>query len=184
MFGDISSQTMHSPHLLDVQNVVKTNVVIAKTGVKFVHAAAHAFDVGVYFEANGHGTVLFGPKFYDFMATADARLRGKPRHDRANIALRRLRTLPALVNQSVGDAMSDMLLVDSILYLRGWDLNTWAKLYEDMPSKQAKVKVSDSKSQLDSIQMRRVCGDMEVLTMCFLISHYCFNRDTNNHKFK
>lgn len=31
----------------------------AKTGVKFVHHAAEAFDVGVYFEANGHGTVVF-----------------------------------------------------------------------------------------------------------------------------
>jgi phosphoacetylglucosamine mutase len=127
-----------------LKNVVKTNVVIAKTGVKFVHAAAHHhFDVGIYFEANGHGTVLFGPKFYDFIAAADARLRGTPRRNRANIALRRLRALPALVNQSVGDAMSDMLLVDAILYLKGWDLSTWSKLYSDMPSKQAKVKVAD-----------------------------------------
>jgi phosphoacetylglucosamine mutase len=128
------------------KNVVKTNVVIAKTGVKFVHAAAHHhFDVGVYFEANGHGTVLFGPKFYDFIATADARLRGTSRQNRASIALRRLRVLPALVNQSVGDAMSDMMLVDAILFLRGWDLSSWANLYSDMPSKQAKVKVADSK---------------------------------------
>lgn len=127
-----------------LKNVVKTNVVIAKTGVKFVHAAAHHnFDVGVYFEANGHGTVLFGPKFYEFIAAADVMLRGKPRNNRANIALRRLRVLPALVNQSVGDAMSDMLLVDAILYLRGWDLSTWAQLYSDLPSKQAKVKVAD-----------------------------------------
>ena len=33
-------------------------VAFAKTGVKYVHHAAEAFDVGVYFEANGHGTVL------------------------------------------------------------------------------------------------------------------------------
>jgi phosphoacetylglucosamine mutase len=99
--------------------------------------------VGIYFEANGHGTVCFSAKFYDFIAAAEARLRGTRRHDRANIALRRLRLLPALVNQSVGDAMSDMLLVDAILFLKGWDLSTWAKLYNDMPSKQAKVKVAD-----------------------------------------
>ena len=92
----------------------------------------------MYFEANGHGTVQL---------SADARLslRGTSCYDRANIALRCLRVLPALVNQSVGDAMSDMLLVDAILYLRGWDLSVWAKLYQDMPSKQAKVKVADSK---------------------------------------
>jgi len=142
--GVVQTAYANGSSTLYLKNVVQTNVVIAKTGVKFVHAAAHHhFDVGVYFEANGHGTVLFGPKFYDFIAEADARLRGTPRHNRANIALRRLRVLPALVNQSVGDAMSDMMLVDAILYLRGWDLSTWAKLYADMPSKQAKVKVAD-----------------------------------------
>lgn len=31
------------------------------SGVKHLHEAAHAFDVGIYFEANGHGTVLFKP---------------------------------------------------------------------------------------------------------------------------
>jgi phosphoacetylglucosamine mutase len=142
--GVVQTAYANGSSTLYLKNVVKTNVVVAKTGVKFVHAAAHHhFDVGVYFEANGHGTVLFGPKFYDFIAQADAKLRGTPRNNRANIALRRLRLLPALVNQSVGDAMSDMLLVDAILYLRGWDLNTWAQLYSDMPSKQAKVTVAD-----------------------------------------
>lgn len=142
--GVVQTAYANGSSTLYLNNVVKTNVEIAKTGVKFVHAAAHHhFDVGVYFEANGHGTVLFGPKFYDFIAAADARLRRTPRHHRANIAVRRLRVLPALVNQSVGDAMSDMLLVDAILFLRGWDLSTWASLYSDMPSKQAKVKVAD-----------------------------------------
>lgn len=28
-----------------------------KTGVKHLHHVAQGFDVGVYFEANGHGTV-------------------------------------------------------------------------------------------------------------------------------
>eukprot|EP00983_Pelagomonas_calceolata_P079391 1154642-Pelagomonas_calceolata.AAC.1 len=30
-------------------------------GVKHLHPEAHAFDIGVYFEANGHGTALFSP---------------------------------------------------------------------------------------------------------------------------
>ena len=37
-------------------------VVHTPTGVKHLHAAAGAFDVGIYFEANGHGTVLFGQR--------------------------------------------------------------------------------------------------------------------------
>ena len=30
-------------------------------GVKHLHPEAHAFDIGIYFEANGHGTALFSP---------------------------------------------------------------------------------------------------------------------------
>lgn len=142
--GVVQTAYANGSSTLYLKNVVETNVVVAKTGVKYVHAAAHDhFDVGVYFEANGHGTVLFGPQFYNFIAEAEAKLKGTPRDHRGNIALRRLRLLPALVNQSVGDAMSDTLLVDAILYLRGWSLRTWADLYSDMPSRQAKVKVAD-----------------------------------------
>jgi phosphoacetylglucosamine mutase len=112
-------------------------VKFAKTGVKFVHhAALHYFDVGVYFEANGHGTVLFGNAFYEFMAAADKLVRG-------HVALQRLALLPSLINQSVGDALSDLLLVDAILQLKNWDIHTWDALYKDMPSRQCKVKVQD-----------------------------------------
>jgi len=127
-----------------LKNIVKTNVVVAKTGVKYVHATAHSnFDVGTYFEANGHGTVLFGPKFYALLAKAEAALLSTCRFNRANIAWQRLRVMPRLVNQAVGDALSDLFLVDAILYIRGWSLRDWNGLYEDMPSRQCKVKVKD-----------------------------------------
>jgi phosphoacetylglucosamine mutase len=35
------------------------------TGVKHLHHAAEHYDVGVYFEANGHGTVLFSKRALD-----------------------------------------------------------------------------------------------------------------------
>lgn len=34
-------------------------VLCVDTGVKHLHHAALKFDIGVYFEANGHGTVVF-----------------------------------------------------------------------------------------------------------------------------
>lgn len=37
----------------------KVPVVFTPTGVKHLHHEAEHFDVGVYFEANGHGTILF-----------------------------------------------------------------------------------------------------------------------------
>ena len=117
-------------------------IVYAKTGVKYVHhAAVEHFDVGVYFEANGHGTVLFGPKFYQCMAQADVILRGK--RCRGSIALQRLSVLPALVNQAVGDALSDLLLVDAILQIQGWSPTEWDAIYTDLPSRQGKVLVKD-----------------------------------------
>lgn len=47
------------------------------------------------------------------------------------------------MNQAVGDALSDLLLVDAILYLKGWTLQNWNGLYKDLPSRQCKVKVKD-----------------------------------------
>ncbi len=35
------------------------------TGVKYLHEAAHSADLGIYFESNGHGTVLFSPKLVE-----------------------------------------------------------------------------------------------------------------------
>ena len=37
----------------------KVPVACVATGVKHLHHRAQDFDIGVYFEANGHGTVLF-----------------------------------------------------------------------------------------------------------------------------
>uniref|UniRef100_A0A7N8XM03 Phosphoacetylglucosamine mutase n=1 Tax=Mastacembelus armatus TaxID=205130 RepID=A0A7N8XM03_9TELE len=46
-----------STHYLE--DIMKVIVRCTKTGVKHLHHAAQQFDIGVYFEANGHGTVLF-----------------------------------------------------------------------------------------------------------------------------
>ena len=116
-----------------------SRVLIAKTGVKHVHAAAHSFDIGVYFEANGHGTVLFGPKVGEVLSLAQVATR-------ASVAWQRLRLLPCLINPAVGDALSDLLLVDFILACKQWDLEQWnANLYTDLPSRQVKVQVQDRK---------------------------------------
>lgn len=38
-------------------------VVFTPTGVKYLHEKAAEYDVGIYFEANGHGTILFSESF-------------------------------------------------------------------------------------------------------------------------
>lgn len=37
----------------------KVPVSCVPTGVKYLHHKANDYDVGIYFEANGHGTILF-----------------------------------------------------------------------------------------------------------------------------
>lgn len=46
------------------------DVVFTPTGVKYLHKKASEYDIGIYFEANGHGTILFSN---DFISTLEAR---------------------------------------------------------------------------------------------------------------
>jgi phosphoacetylglucosamine mutase len=103
-----------------------------------------------YFEANGHGTVVFGRKFYCLLAQAEQDLLDESyEHDstwsRSLVAWQRLRILPRLINQAVGDALSDLLLVDAILSLKDFTLEHWDSLYQDLPSRQLKIRVADRK---------------------------------------
>jgi phosphoacetylglucosamine mutase len=40
---------------------------LVATGVKHSHPAAHAYDIGIYFEANGHGTFVVHDHVYEIL---------------------------------------------------------------------------------------------------------------------
>lgn len=42
-----------------IQGTLHVPVACTATGVKHLHHRAQEFDIGVYFEANGHGTTVF-----------------------------------------------------------------------------------------------------------------------------
>lgn len=67
-------------------------VIMAKTGVKYLHHKAHEFDIGVYFEANGHGTVLFSDKFVKRLQSWEEvpGAANTPESVRKSLAMRRL----------------------------------------------------------------------------------------------
>ena len=56
-------------------------------------------------------------------------------------ALNDLQLVIDLTNQTVGDAISDMLLVEVVLSRRGWDVQDWINMYCDLPNRLLKVKV-------------------------------------------
>ena len=87
-----------------------------QTGVKHLHHKAVEFDIGIYFEANGHGTVIFSKRALETFqkAVEDTKLSETEKE-----AGRQLLALTSLINQTVGDSISDMLLVEVILMHNG-----------------------------------------------------------------
>jgi len=105
------------------------------TGVKHLHHAAERYNVGVYFEANGHGTVLFSQPTIDILAEY------QPSTPAQSRAVEHLVSLTELINQTVGDALSDMLLVEVVLSHKSYNGEEWDSLYADLPNRLAKVSV-------------------------------------------
>lgn len=58
-------------------------------------------------------------------------------------AAKRLLLTIDLINETVGDAISDMLLVETILLGNGWDVQDWLATYTDLANCQRKIKVAD-----------------------------------------
>ncbi|EQC37180.1 hypothetical protein SDRG_05406 [Saprolegnia diclina VS20] len=118
------------------QNV---QVVMAKTGVKFCHHKALDYDIGIYFEANGHGTVMIKDSVMDRLH----RLEGSVSDEKKKHALSHLLAAYQLINQAVGDALSDLLFTEVLLIQRDWSITQWDGIYSDLPSRQTKVKIAD-----------------------------------------
>jgi len=112
-----------------IVNQLSVPVACAPTGVKHLHHKALEYDIGVYFEANGHGTIIFSEH-------AQSLIKGSP-------SASKLQLLMDVINQTVGDAISDLLLVECVLADRGWSAEDWYKEYSDIPNKLMKVSVKD-----------------------------------------
>ncbi|KAF9740457.1 hypothetical protein PMIN06_012860 [Paraphaeosphaeria minitans] len=120
-----------------VEQHLKLKVDCTPTGVKHLHHAAEKLDIGVYFEANGHGTVIFSADTLDTIAKYEPKNPGQAE------ALSVLRACIDLINQSVGDALSDALLVEVVLAHKSWTTQEWLSTYTDLPNRLLKVLVSD-----------------------------------------
>ena len=117
-------------------------MVFTNTGVKHLHVAAKQFDVGIYFEANGHGTVLFKASFLSNLESVLME-RNLDISDVQRASCLKLLSFSKLINPYVGDALSDLLAVEAILYDLKMTVSQWDLLYEPLPNKTAKIQVKD-----------------------------------------
>lgn len=113
------------------------------TGVKHLHEKAAEYDIGLYFEANGHGTILFSENILHWLEDKSRDLLSTSKGSEQQKAASRLLAVSKLINQAVGDALSGLLLVEAILQHVTLSIHDWNKLYCDLPSRQLKVKVVD-----------------------------------------
>jgi len=142
-----------------VEAVGESNVICAKTGVKHCHHAALALDIGIYFEANGHGTVLFSDKF--LQAVQPLAAEGQADGEVARAA-RQLLLFRDVINEAVGDAISNMLAIEAVLRLQDWSCEDWLGMYADLPNRQIKVKVAN-RSIFETTNAERTCVKPEGL---------------------
>ncbi|ODQ77394.1 hypothetical protein BABINDRAFT_163640 [Babjeviella inositovora NRRL Y-12698] len=107
------------------------------TGVKHLHHAAKEFDIGIYFEANGHGTVLYSPETIEKLT-----LFASQNAEETKLVLTLLH-LSDLINQTVGDAIGDLLAIVILCQIMDKSPEQWDNEYTDLPNALDKLLVSD-----------------------------------------
>lgn len=58
-----------------------------------------------------------------------------------DVAARRLKVFIDVINETVGDAISDMLAVEVVLQSRQWSIQDWEATYTDLPNVLKKLTV-------------------------------------------
>ena len=114
--------------------------VMTKTGVKNLHHEAKKFDIAIYFESNGHGTILFDENIINnFYKTLELNNGIDP-----SIKLTILEILQVynLINQHVGDAITNLLLLIGIMIKTGLSIHDLDR-YNNLPNRQVKLKVNN-----------------------------------------
>eukprot|EP00879_Flechtneria_rotunda_P020590 GHRR01021665.1.p1 GENE.GHRR01021665.1~~GHRR01021665.1.p1 ORF type:complete len:503 (+),score=168.16 GHRR01021665.1:54-1562(+) len=127
-----------------LRDELRLQVACTNTGVKYLHHEAKLFDIGIYFESNGHGTVLFKPSLLQRLQDMDG-----------HVCVMQLLAVSRLMNQAVGDALSNLLLVEAVLQT-SINMQDWIAMYKDLPSRQLKVHVAD-RHQIVTTDAERSC---------------------------
>lgn len=103
------------------------------TGVKNAHPIVNKYDIGANDEPNGHGTVACK---WDKILEAI-----KDKQD--TLEAKKLVAILKLSNMTVGDAIANLLLLESIMRDLDYSIEDFAGIYEENPSRMYKAVVPD-----------------------------------------
>ncbi|OAF65720.1 hypothetical protein A3Q56_06571 [Intoshia linei] len=85
-------------------------IINSETGIKNLHEVAKKHAIGVYFEANGHGTALFSLKSLPSYVAAVKRFKSLSKKSERYCPFELLQNLTFMVNQYTGDAVSVLFM--------------------------------------------------------------------------
>ncbi|EPR79811.1 Phosphoacetylglucosamine mutase [Spraguea lophii 42_110] len=104
-------------------NILEQNfkVITAHTGIKNFVKQSRKFDIGIYFEPNGHGGVSFSATAIDIIKSNTSK--------EAQILL----LLTEMFDPSIGDAFANFLIIECIL--QKLDLEEFIKKYTEYPTR-------------------------------------------------
>lgn len=131
-FGIVQTGYANGASTNYVKNVLQVPVYMAATGVKHLHPIAHSRDIGIYFEANGHGTAL---------CNVSTCLEAAASLSENKLASTVLCQAPRLLSQVCGDAIADFLACEVSLHFLSLSFAEMLALYEELPARQVKVAV-------------------------------------------
>jgi len=123
------------------------------TGVKYLHNEAKKYDIGIYFESNGHGTVLFKKEYINKIKE----IKDNGKQD----AINNIIYISQLMNQTVGDALSILLVIISIMNIKNTTLNKLVK-YDNKPNNIYKMIINNKDSIKTNEDETRIIEPKEI----------------------
>lgn len=112
-------------------------LIIAKTGVKYLTQASEKFDIGLLFEANGHGKISQSTKVESKLQSL------QNAYPKDADALDLLMNFLGIFNPTVGDAITLLLAVEFSLYYLNFSIQDFSNLYAPLNFIYGKLKVKN-----------------------------------------
>ena len=113
------------------------NIIITPTGVKYTHIEAMKYDVGIYFESNGHGTLMIKEKFLEKIKT---------KFDLENQEQLLAWKILNFRNNYTGDAVFNFLQIELFLKYLNFSKKQFARIFEYKKHLTYKLKVKNKEN--------------------------------------
>ena len=122
-----------------VKETLGFNLDIAKTGIRHLHHKSKAYDIGIYFESNGHGNIAFK----DDIITKITKLNSFCNSAVDSQVLEFINIFLSMFNRTIGDSLSALICIESCLRFLNMSIDDFYNIYNEYPAVNVKVKISN-----------------------------------------